>query len=172
MDITEETATAAGHAAADAYRHWRNTTEVQNLSVLVAQVADAVAARVAPLIAAQALREAALKALAGREPVETALCVGGPFHGTEKPLESDAFKVVMPFEPRTFMEETDVLDDPLRDRVRTYYRQKLSREIDGVRYVRTVWLFDELRAGDRSSMDRVADAVVQQWLAAGTRVPS
>jgi hypothetical protein len=60
MDLTDEARSAAGQAAADAYRHWRNTTEVQNLSVLVAEVADAVARQVAPLIAAQALREAQL----------------------------------------------------------------------------------------------------------------
>lgn len=40
----------AGKAAADAYRQWRNTTEVQNLSVLVATVADAVLRRVRPMV--------------------------------------------------------------------------------------------------------------------------
>lgn len=125
----------------------------------------------APLIAAQALREAAMKALANQgPPVETALCVGGPRHGTDMELgEADAMKVVMPFVPRAFNEEIDVFDDPMRDRIRTYYRQKVLREIDGVRYWRRVWLFDEHRL-DEAGMQRLADAVVQQWLAAGTRV--
>lgn len=56
---------AAGKAAAEAYRHWRNTTEVQNLSILTAQIATAVADAVAPLAADQA-RAKAVTAVNGR----------------------------------------------------------------------------------------------------------
>lgn len=159
MDITEEMVKAAAEAIAD--------VDCEEHAECFARAA---ATALAPLIAAQALREAALKALTAGEPKERRLCVGGPRHGSEVTWDGDTTRVVMPFEPAPFWtDESAALTENDRDRTRTYTRQKVWREVDGVRYLRRVWLFDEHRL-DEAGMQRLADAVVQQWMAAGTRV--
>ncbi len=163
MDITEEMLDAATTAYGEVGAPWGEQFSSDGIRAALAAAA--------PLIAAQALREAAMKALATQgPPVEKALCVGGPRHGGEMELgESDAMRVLMPFEPLPFWTDEHAALTSEMDRVRTYWQQKVSREVDGVRYVRRVWLFDEHRL-DEAGMQRLADAVVQQWMAAGTRV--
>lgn len=164
MNITEETVKAGAVKLCEArVDRWHEDRTDDYPCAECSTAALAVILTAAPLIAVQALRE--------DPPAEKLLCVGGPRHGKEMELgDSDAMRIVMPFEPAPYWtDESAALAESLPDRVRTYYRQKVWREIGGVRYWRRVWLFDEHRL-DEAGMQRLADAVVQQWLAAGTRV--
>lgn len=128
--------------------------------------ARAVAEAVAPLIAAQALREAALKALAGPGARETALFAGGPLHGTTRAVPDHSPYIVMETPGPPPLDPTE-WPEPVRH---TYTRRKLWREVDGARYVRVVWLWDRIPAESPWATEQVQDAVMRQWFIDGTRV--
>jgi hypothetical protein len=120
---------------------------------------------VAPLIAAQALRERVSEALAGHE---TALFVGGPLHGTTRTVPGESPYVVMetkgppPWDPTEWRE-------PERH---TYSRRKVWRKVDGDRFARVVWLWGPIPAESPWAMEQTQDAVLRQWFITGVKIDS